>query len=81
MKETQRERIERYLREHGSIEMPDALNMYPAITRLGSIIHRMKGDGWLIHSERVEGKTWQRYTLIAEPGEQPSMEKMLTAHG
>lgn len=60
---TQEERIKMVLRAEGRVDRNWALKNY--ISRLGAIIHRLKGEGW-----EIEGK-WSggnyEYVLISAP--------------
>lgn len=72
---TQREAVERHLKDWGHLTSLDAFRDY-GITRLSSIIFNMRKDGWNINT--LDQKTTNRYgnsvtyalyQLIAEQGQ------------
>jgi len=60
---TQRESVEMHLRSNKTITPFEALRAYGCF-RLGSIIHRLRRDGWQIETRREGAAGHARYTLI-----------------
>ena len=63
MKQTQRQWVEKTLKENGKITRNFALQNF--ISRLGAIICDMKADGWEIEATRNNGD--YVYTLVQAP--------------
>ena len=61
MKKTQKQFVEKRLREHGSISNVYAFQHY--ILRLGSIIYSLRKEGWSIvgHFEIKKGRVSRNY--------------------
>ena len=65
MNKSQREQVEELLLTKEWVSVVAFLNLH--ITRGAAIIHILRKDGWNIQSERVEGKTYAQYRLMALP--------------
>jgi hypothetical protein len=63
---TQKQDVERHLRLFKSITPQGALAKYGSM-RLGSIIHRLRREGWQIRTIREGAQGYARYCLVAEP--------------
>jgi hypothetical protein len=64
MKQTQRDRVKRYLLDHGSITNVEAVNM--RILRLSERIRELQETGMQIESTREGHGVW-RYNLLNRP--------------
>lgn len=72
---TKTEAVRRHLKINGSITSWQAIQMYGE-TRLSSVIHNLRKDGWNIESVWKEGKDrngndsrWVEYIYFAEEGD------------
>lgn len=76
MSKKQQEVIEELLSSGDWVEMPQFIQRF--ITKGATIISNMRRkQGWVIESERVPGKPYQRYRLISKPKEFGFTERKL----
>lgn len=65
MNPSQKDLVLSHLKRHKSITSWEAIQLF-RITRLASVIHLLKADGYNIFTtkEHNENKTWAKYTLL-----------------
>jgi hypothetical protein len=66
---SQQKAILEHMREHGSLTSFESFEQH-GITRLGSVIHKLRSKGYEIVSEReraLNGNFFARYYLVSEP--------------
>lgn len=69
---TQKQRVEKRLREKGVIYRNECLRQFPAITRLSAIIQSLEAEEWVFEAEHFRGD--YRYFVKFAP---PKQEKLL----